>query len=453
MFFVLLCSIFFATYKLLLGSLIQRIDHNLLIEVSEVETSINEEGIDQIKKTIQAEAREEGIKRIYFKLFAQDGQELACSDLNAWGYVPFADLQGWHGVLEGAHVGYDTVTSQNTALKARIVTASICEGKYILQIGALVDEAPRVMAHFKKVFLGAGFALLCCGTLLGWLLAQRAMNGVRRITQTALNIGADGFNHRVQLGNEGNEIDLLAVAFNNMLDRIELLMFELKDVTNNIAHDLRTPITRIRGLAETTVNGDCNIENYQQTIGIIVEEADGLIYLINTMLEIAELDAGLKKVEQGEVDLVDVVQQGYELFLPVAQDRGLTFTCEKRGDSILVQENKVQIQRVISNLIDNAIKYTNKGGRVDIFITKDDQWAYVSIKDTGIGISIDQQERIFEKFYRVETPRSTPGNGLGLSLAKAILVSLGGDITVESDIDKGSLFCVTIPLKKVFPAC
>lgn len=232
-----------------------------------------------------------------------------------------------------------------------------------------------------------------------------------------------------------------------MLDRIEDLMRGLKDVTNNIAHDLRTPITRIRGLAETTLGKDQSIENFQESVGNIVEECDRLVVMINTMLEIAEADAGLKKIDKAPVDIVALVKKGGDIFLPVAQDKGIHLDFKSSSDRLVVMGEPMRLQRVISNLLDNAIKFTAQGGDIRVEIEKKGTDAIIFIKDTGIGIDESHKTRIFEKFYRIESSRSAPGNGLGLSYVQSIVSSMGGTVEVESILARGSIFIVKLPLQ------
>ncbi|MCA9399550.1 MAG: HAMP domain-containing histidine kinase, partial [Candidatus Omnitrophica bacterium] len=293
------------------------------------------------------------------------------------------------------------------------------------------------------------FLLFICGIGLAWMVANRAMKGVRRVTQTAKNIRHEGFHHRVQEGMEGTEIQELAVTFNNMLNRIESLIMELKDVTNNLAHDLRTPLTRIRGQAETALRVDQpNMKSYEEVIGTVVEECDRLVQMINTTLEIAQIESGIDNVDHCAVDLVDIVQKGCNVFLPLAQDKEIQLKIHCPQEPVCVLGSVPRLQRVMSNLLDNAIKFTGEGGQVDVTLKAHGTNAVLSVKDTGIGIPSNQQEHIFEKFYRAESSRSTPGSGLGLSYVKSMISSLAGNISVSSTPGQGSTFIAEIPLVK-----
>ncbi|MFZ0035015.1 MAG: HAMP domain-containing sensor histidine kinase, partial [Sedimentisphaerales bacterium] len=275
-----------------------------------------------------------------------------------------------------------------------------------------------------------------------------AMSGVKRVTQTAVSIANEGnLIHRVPVGNEGREIRNLALAFNNMLERIQSLVSELRDVTDNIAHDLRSPITRIRGIAETTLTSNENLDTYREMTATIIDECDMLVGMINTMLEIAETQAGAANFEVAPVDIIKIVKDAHELFQPVAEDKNITLELDVQNGvkTVLVAGDTTRLQRAIANLLDNAVKYTDSGGKVTVSVERTQTQVKISVSDTGLGIEEKDITRIFDRFYRADTSRSTAGNGLGLSLAHTIVQAHKGKIVVESTPGKGSTFTILIP--------
>jgi len=428
--------------------LVHIVDRDLLAAINKVDQEFHKEGLIQVKSDIREGIEEEGINRVFYRLLTSNLNIVVTSDPLKWPCLNFPVLSQWASMAAGNHSNYHTLFPNDRPYKIRILTQVVDDGKYVVQIGKPMKDEEELAKVYSKVFLGSVFILLLCGIILSWIEAQKAMKGVRRVTTTARNIGQDGIDHRVELGHEGEEIEDLAETFNHMLDRIEQLMMGLKDVTNNIAHDLRTPLTRIRGLAESTL-GKKDIEGYQESTGIIVEECDRLNQMINTMLEIAEVDAGLKKPEETSVDIVSLGQQAYEIFLPVAEDKGINLEFKGSSHPIIVLANTARLQRIIANLLDNAIKFTESNGIIRLEIKEAQNEAIISVKDTGIGIASKDQPRIFEKFYRVESSRSTPGHGLGLSFVKSMVLSMGGSITVDSLLSQGTTFSINIPLKSL----
>jgi heavy metal sensor kinase len=249
---------------------------------------------------------------------------------------------------------------------------------------------------------------------------------------------------RVPVKPRGDEIDQLATTFNQMLDRIQTLVTEIKEMSDNIAHDLRSHITRIRGAAEVTLTTGRSLNEYESLTAGTIEECDRLLDMINTMLMISKTESGVNIPSREEIDLGKLMREACELFGPSAEDKGVTLTC-KAPDGTRLFGDAQMIQRMLSNIVDNAIKYTPAAGAVTVSLSQRDDQVFVSVNDTGVGISPDDLPRIFERFYRCDQSRSKPGIGLGLSLARAIARAHGGDITAASIPDQGSTFTINLP--------
>jgi len=448
-FFILsLIIIFFVSYKILVADLVHIVDRELLAATDKIDQEFHQEGLDQAKLEIREGIEQEGANRVFYRMLSAHLDIVETSDPIKWPCLNFPIMSQWASIAAGGQNSFHTLSPKDRPYKIRILTRAIDDGKYVVQMGKTMRDEEELAKVYSKVFLGSVFILLLCGIVLSWLEARRAMKGVGRITSTAWNISQGEIKHRVELGHEGEEIEDLAGTFNHMLDRIEQLMMGLKDVTNNIAHDLRTPLTRIRGLAESTL-GHKDVEHYKESVGTIVEECDRLNQMINTMLEIAEVDAGLKKADQTSIDIVALAQQGCEIFQPVAQDKGINLEFKGPTHPVLVLADASRFQRVIANLLDNAVKFTNPKGSIYLEIKETRNEAIILVKDTGIGIASKDQSRIFEKFYRVESSRSTPGHGLGLSFVKSMVASMGGNIAVDSVLNNGTAFIINIPLKSL----
>lgn len=316
----------------------------------------------------------------------------------------------------------------------------------MIMIGSYsLTDIDQQMAKYRKVLAIAFGSVLLIGGGLGFYTTKRAMLGVQRVTRTAISIGQGDLSCRVDVGHQGREIQDMAVAFNDMLERIQSLIKELKEVTTNVAHDLRSPITRIRGAAETALQEKDSIESHQEANGQIIAECDRLISIINIMLDIAVMDSGAAPLPDTTVDITNIVKDACELFRPVAEDKNIHLHLSNKNESIIVRGSKEGLQRVVANILDNAIKFTDNGGKIDVAVTSTQTQASICIKDTGIGISQENQQRIFDRFFRSEASRSSEGNGLGLSLAQSIVKTHGGKITVESAINQGSLFTIILP--------
>jgi len=286
------------------------------------------------------------------------------------------------------------------------------------------------------IFLAAG---------VGWFMARRAVSGVEAVTRTAQMISGGSLQERVPVKPRGDEIDQLATTFNQMLDRIQTLLTEIKEMTDNIAHDLRSPIARIRGIAEVTLTTSKSLSEYENMAASTIEDCDRLLDMINTMLLISKTEAGVEKLSREEVDIAALIRKACELFQPIAEDKDVRLAYRPPEETFLLGDTRM-LQRMLSNILDNAVKYTSPGGKVEVSLTKSKSGdATVSVSDTGVGISEADLLHIFERFYRCDRSRSQPGTGLGLSLARALARAHGGDITVTSTVNQGSIFTITLP--------
>lgn len=419
-----------------------RMDEELRNESGELEKLYRRDGIEALRSEFRTEGESEGFKRVFFRFFSSTGEQVLASNMSAWGGLgappPAAAALPPGGAL------LTTVSVTRRPHDARVIYKKTGDG-CLIQIGVTTEDDDHLLAHIHKVFGATIAVMLLFGGAAGYFVAKKAMRGVEGVTKTAVRIGRGDFTHRVPLAGKGLEIDNLSRAFNDMLERIQALVEEIKGVTDNIAHDLRSPITRIRGIAETTLTGEQRTDDYRQMAGIVIEECDRMVHMINTMLEIAQADSGVAVFARAPVDLAQLAADACDLFHPAAEDRKVRLEIDGAGDPVFALGDSTRLQRVIANLLDNAVKFTAPGGEVVLSIRATSTHALLSLRDSGAGIDGGDISRIFDRFYRGDRSRSTPGNGLGLSFALAIVRAHGGDIAVESSPGKGSTFTVRLP--------
>jgi len=285
-------------------------------------------------------------------------------------------------------------------------------------------------------------------------LSRQALSGVAAITKTANTITGSNLELRVPESGNQDELDLLAVTFNRMLDRISALVKSIREMSDNIAHDLKSPLTRIRGFAELALiqeNSD-DIDSYRAVAANTIEESDRLMNMINTMLVISRAEAGECQFDFAPVDLSSMILNACDLFVPVAEDKGIKLTHEVT-EGVEIQADAAMLQRAFANFIDNALKYTPAKGRVHIVLERVsctdplEEVVYIRVADSGPGIEPDCLDKIFERFFRAESSRTTQGTGLGLSLAKTIIEQHGGKVLVENRSPSGALFSMRLPYR------
>jgi signal transduction histidine kinase len=314
-----------------------------------------------------------------------------------------------------------------------------------LQIGQSMENHTRIIEVFRRIFVGTMAALFVLAAGIGWFMARRALGGVEKVTRAARRISeGSSLSERVPVGKRDDEIDRLARTFNQMLERIQGLVAGIREMSDNIAHDLKSPITRVRGGAEVALTGTASRAELEQMAASTIEECDRLLETINTMLLISRTEAGANTLDQQSVHLPDVVLDACALLEAPAQEKGLALKC-RIVDRMNLNADLRLLQRMVANLIDNAIKYTEKGVIELVLRRSGESHAEISISDTGIGISDEDQQLVFDRFYRCDPSRSQSGSGLGLSFARAVARAHGGDITVASRLAEGTTFTVKLP--------
>lgn len=437
------CVAFLFFYLLITSVIRERTDQELLNQVGQLATILNLQGIDAVKRVAILEAQAAGVKKIFFRLLYPNGDVFSSSNMSYWQNIGI-HRSAIRSLLTGQDHVFETIVIPDRKHKIRILYGIIGPG-IILQLGQSMENYTRFIEAFQRIFTTTMALLIVLATVVGWFMARRALSGVEVISRTARNISGGALENRVPVKSKGDEIDQLAITFNQMLDRIETLVTGIKEMSDNIAHDLRSPITRIRGIAEVTLTTGKTMAEYENMAASTIEECDRLLDMINTMLVISKTEAGVNNLDQKRLNIPAIVNEACELFHPIAEDKGLLLSCNVSGKGNIKGDQPL-IQRMISNLLDNAIKYTPPGGKVSIEVqTAADHNVVVSVQDTGIGISPAELVQIFERFYRCDHSRSMPGIGLGLSLARTIARAHGGDVRVSSQPGQGSTFTVTLP--------
>jgi signal transduction histidine kinase len=334
----------------------------------------------------------------------------------------------------------ETLTIEERDDKARMITA-IVGPDTVLQIGESLEEVDDYLDIFLQLFSMLIISLIIVSTIIGWLLARRATIDMEKVTVTAEEISNGAYDRRVQINGRFKEIERLGATFNGMLDRIQSLLNSMKEINDNIAHDLRSPLARIRGIAEMSLLKEKSIDAYQEMAASTIEECDTLIGMINTMLDITEAEAGVNGVKSEEFELVALILEACELFRPIAEEKKINLKTDL-PESLMLKSDRKKMQRIITNVLENAIKYTPEDGTVIISAAAQNGEVQIDFKDTGTGISENDLPHIFERFYRCDRSRSQGGVGLGLSLVRAYTESINGSVHVESAPNQGSLFAL-----------
>jgi signal transduction histidine kinase len=338
---------------------------------------------------------------------------------------------------------------------ARLETASVrLSDGTLVQVGKSTEAREALLARFRAALGLVTLSIVVIALTGGWLVTQSALFPIRRLTQAVRQIIRTGrTNARVPLAGTGDALDELTALFNAMLDKIEGLVAAMRHSLDNVSHDLRTPLTRLRGTAEMALAGPPDGERYREALADCVEESDRVLVMLNTLMDISEAESGAMQLQREPVALGDVVARATDLYREVADAKGVAMVVRtgtgapdatSQPDAV-VMGDRTRLEQVAANLIDNALKYTPPGGRVEVEIGADDQAAVLRVRDTGPGIPAAEMPRIFDRLFRGDTSRTERGLGLGLSLVKAVVEAHGGTVSVESEPGRGAAFTVRLP--------
>ena len=315
----------------------------------------------------------------------------------------------------------------------------------LLQVGRSTERRRELLQRFRRILLVDVALVLVIALAGGAVVTWSGLQPVRALTSTVRRIVNTGrTDARVPTPDAGDTLGELAGLVNAMLDRIDAVVTGMRGALDNVAHDLRTPLTRLRAIAEHALASE-DPDRMREALADCLEEADRVTAMLHALMDISEAETGTMALRREPVAIAELVRQTVDLYEDAAEERGITIETQV-DDAPVLPLDRARMRQVLANLLDNAVKYSPDGGRVHIQARHAAGFATVTVEDQGPGIPADEIPRVWERLYRGDRSRSTRGLGLGLSLVRAIVRAHGGQVDVRSVVGAGSRFEVTLPL-------
>jgi signal transduction histidine kinase len=425
-------AIMLLTYSLTSISLEQRDRQLINQKAGDYAAAYRRGGLNQLARTVQAEQLT-APERLFVRVVDRGSEAIVLSNPEGWN-------------------------------PEQLQTASLrLPDGTLVQVGKSTEAREDLLARFRAVLGIVTLSIVVVALIGGFVVTRSAVVPIRELTGAVRRIIRTGrTDARVPLegapGGGDDAIDELTALFNTMLDRIEGLVNAMRGSLDNVSHDLRTPLTRLRGQAEMALAGPPDLERYREALADCVEEADRVLIMLNTLMDISEAESGAMQLQREPVRLTDVVSRAVDLYRDVAEAKDVevrltgvdTTAVDKPGPpddpaTPTVLGDRTRLEQVAANLLDNAVKYTPSRGRVSVEVGRDDGYAVLSVSDTGPGIPSDELPRIWERLFRGDASRTERGLGLGLSLVRAIVAAHGGTVEVKSAPGQGATFVVKLP--------
>ncbi len=431
--------LFSGSYLLLSNSLREQDMLSVKTEAKTYAELFMQGGVDMIESRLAIGKKFEASERYFIRIADNENKTILIRLPYQWASFDLKELETRSPVDKA----WKILRSGDGQSRLEVYTLSLPSGHWI-QVGKSTENREKALQRFKEVSSLIVILMLLIGFVTGALLSHRALKPVRELINLIKSLNVQNLDERIPEPPTKDEIRELVIFVNQLLDRISHVVNAMRKSLDSVAHDLRTPITRMRGTAEMALCTDCKEEVLREALADCVEESDKVLKLLNAIMDIAEAEAGAMKLKKETLSLKTVVDPLVELYRPVAEEKRVSIEADVPED-ILVRASHVRLSQALANLLDNAVKYTADKTTVSIKARKADLGVEIVVEDNGPGIEAEEEEKIWKWFYRSDSARGKRGLGIGLAIVKAIVEAHGGKIRAESRGGVGARFVVEIP--------
>lgn len=433
-------ALMFILAYLFLGATLRSQDYEeIRLELREVQTLYDIGGVSALNRYVDQLGSERRSRPLFIRVADRDNHTRHIFSQGSWEDFDLTLLS--HGCRDCQ--GWQTLSCRKGTYVLDVLSGPLTKRGNRVQVGMSSQRRQEILSQFRRIFLVVMIPLFALGLGGGLFLSRRTLRPIRDIIKTVRSIDAGTMEARVPRTRTGDELDELAGLFNSMLDSIHGLIIRMENSLDDVAHDLRTPMTRLRNVSEMALREGDDPELLRQALEKGIEESDRILSLLTTLMDVSEAETGMLRITPRETDLTELIETIVEMYRFVAEEKAVEIdaTIEQ---GLVASVDPHRLSQALANILDNAVKFTPEGKSVGITARRDADTVRIDILDAGPGIPPEDIPRIWDRLFRGDRSRSEKGLGLGLSLVRGIVAAHHGEIHVESREGEGAKFTVVL---------